>query len=213
LAGFEKNMNNTLFNTINRLKAMADTGLLYANNEYDRERYAELLDISLRLMSDVSGHSIEDLRAIFPLVTDYPTAKVDIRGMLLTPDKKILMVKESTDHKWSLPGGWADIGHSPKETIVKELKEETGLDITPVKLLAVFDKRMHAHPPTHLYCYKMVFYCEANSLQLNKGFDVLDVGYFDVDELPELSEDRILKSQVEFLFKKIQDADFETYFD
>jgi ADP-ribose pyrophosphatase YjhB (NUDIX family) len=206
-------MNKRVLDQINRLKAIADTGLLYAGNEYDKERYAELLDISLRLMSDISGHTEENLKASFPLVTDYPTAKVDIRGIVLGSDNKILMVKEVIDHKWSIPGGWADIGHSPKETIIKELKEETGLDVTPKKLLAVFDKRKHAHPPDHLYSYKMVFYCEADSFNINQGFDVLDVNYFDINDLPELSEDRILKSQLELLYKKIQEADFETYFD
>ena len=206
-------MSNEFMNTINRLKAIADTGLLYATNDYDKERYTELLDISIRLMSDVSGHSIENLQMNFPLVKDYPTAKVDIRGLVLNEHKKILMVKESTDKKWSLPGGWADIGHSPSETIVKECKEETGLAVIPLKLLAVFDKRKHAHPPENLYSYKMVFYCEASSAEINKGFDVLDVGYFDINNLPELSEARILKSQVEMLYKKIMDADFETFFD
>lgn len=198
---------------INRIKAIAGTGLLYVTSEYDKERYEELLHISVRLMSEVSGHSVENLKVNFPLVKDYPTAKVDIRGIVLNADKKILMVKESSDKQWSLPGGWADIGHSPSETIVKECKEETGLDVKPNKLLAVFDKRKHAHPPDHLYAYKMVFYCEAISTEITKGFDVLDVGYFDISNLPELSEARILKSQVEMLYKKILEKDFETYFD
>lgn len=206
-------MENGLVDHINRLKAMADTGLLYANNEYDRERYAELLDISLRMMSDLSGHTVADLKASFPLVKDYPTAKVDIRGVVLNGDNKILMVKESLDKKWSLPGGWADIGHSPAETITKECKEETGLDVIPQKLVAVFDKRKHAHPPEPFYVYKMFFYCKATSSEISKGFDVLDIGYFDINDLPELSTDRILKSQVELVYQKIVDGDFETYFD
>jgi ADP-ribose pyrophosphatase YjhB (NUDIX family) len=206
-------MNKRVLDHINRLRAITDTGLLYAGNEYDKERYAELLDISFMLMSDISGHTVENLRASFPLVADYPTAKVDIRGIVLGADNKILMVKECMDRKWSIPGGWADIGNSRKETIIKEMKEETGLDVMPQKLLAVFDKRKHAHPPDPLYSYKMVFYCQANAGVIRKGFDVLDVEYFDIHNLPELSEPRILKSQLEFLYKKMQDADFDTYFD
>ena len=71
------------------------------------------------------------LKESFPYHKDYPTAKVDTRGMVLSPGKKILLVKESIDNKWSLPGGWADIGYSPREVIVKEFKEETGLDVIP----------------------------------------------------------------------------------
>src|SRR6187549_1562349 len=204
-------MNLTLLAKITRLKAIADTGLLYATNEYDKERYLELKELSIQLLSDVSGHTEADLKVYFPLVSDYPTAKVDIRGLLLSADKKILLVKESADNKWSLPGGWADVGHSPKEVIVKEFKEETGLDVIPQRLLAVFDKKMHAHPPQVFYVYKMVFYCEAISSQIEKGFDVLDVQYFGIDDLPELSEDRILKTQLELLYNKVLSSDLDAY--
>lgn len=205
--------NTEILEEIKRLKAIADIGLLYCKNEYDKERYLELQDISLRLLNKVSGHSIQALKKCFPIVSDYPTAKVDIRGLTLSPDKKILLVKESIDGKWSLPGGWADIGHSPKETIINEFKEETGLDIIPKALLAVFDKRFHAHPPQPFYVYKMVFYCEPVSFHIRKGFDVLDVNYFDIDNLPELSEDRILKSQIEFLYRKVLRSDWQAHFD
>jgi ADP-ribose pyrophosphatase YjhB (NUDIX family) len=202
-----------LLEEIKRLQAIADIGLLYCNNDYDKERYLELKDISLKLLHQVSSHSIEALKQSFPLVKDYPTAKVDIRAFVLSPDNKILMAKESADGKWSLPGGWADIGHSPAETAIKECKEETGLDVYPVHLLAVFDKKKHAHPPQPFYIYKMVFHCQAVSSELSKGFDVLDVGYFDINNLPELSTDRILQSQIELLYKKVVSSDTETYFD
>jgi ADP-ribose pyrophosphatase YjhB (NUDIX family) len=202
-----------LLEEIKRLKSIADIGLLYCNNDYDKERYSELKDISFRLLSELSGHSIEALKETFPLVKDYPTAKVDIRAFVLSTDNKILMAKESADGKWSLPGGWADIGHSPAETAAKECKEETGIDVIPKRLLAVFDKKKHPHPPEPLYIYKLIFHCEAVSSTLQKGFDVLDVGYFDINNLPELSTDRILKSQIELLYKKVTTSDTETIFD
>lgn len=206
-------MEYNILEDIKQLKALSDTGLLYAKNEYDRERYQELLEMSYRLLSVVSSHPIDNLKDCFPLAKDYPTAKVDIRGLLLAPDNKILLVKEHMDGKWSLPGGWADVGHSPKEVITKEFKEETGLDIIPGRLLAVFDKKMHPHPPQPFYVYKMVFYCKAASSLIKKGFDVLDVQYFDIDSLPELSLDRIVKSQIELVYKKVTDPDMETYVD
>ncbi|MCW3106673.1 MAG: hypothetical protein JWQ09_1179 [Segetibacter sp.] len=205
--------NIEFLNEIKRLKSLADTGLLYCKNEYDKERYLELQEISLRLLSQLSEYSMEDLKLMFPPAKDYPTAKVDIRGIAITEDKKILLVKESVDGKWSLPGGWGDIGNSPKETIVKEFKEETGLDVVPERLLAVFDKKMHAHPPQPFYVYKMVFYCKLISSEIIKGFDVLDVQYFDVDDLPDLSEDRILKSQIQLLAAKVFERDREVYVD
>jgi ADP-ribose pyrophosphatase YjhB (NUDIX family) len=205
--------NLELLEEAKRLKNIADIGLLYCNNDYDKERYSELHDISIRLLGHLAGHTVAALKESFPLPIDYPTPKVDIRAFVLSPDKKILMAKESADGKWSLPGGWADIGHSPAEVAVKECKEETGLDVVPLRLLAVFDKRKHAHPAEPLYIYKIVFHCEAVSSNLFKGFDVLDVGYFDIDDLPELSTDRILKSQIELLYKKVTTSDPEAYFD
>ena len=123
------------------------------------------------------------------------------------------MVRESADNKWALPGGLADIGYSAKETVIKEVKEESGIDVVVKRLLAVFDKRMHAHPPAPFYIYKMVFYCEPVSAELKKGFDLLDVQYFDLANLPTLSENRIVKSQIEMCFQKVMNGDCETYFD
>jgi hypothetical protein len=91
--------NNQLLNEIKKLKAIADVGLLYSNNEYDKERYSSLQNISFKLLNIVSGKSIESFKESFPSVKDYPTPKVDIRGLLLSPDKKILLIKESADGK------------------------------------------------------------------------------------------------------------------
>jgi ADP-ribose pyrophosphatase YjhB (NUDIX family) len=197
--------------TAKRLKALADVGLLYSKNAYDNERYHEIQEMSLQLLSNISGN--EDLKATFPKASDYPTAKVDIRGLLLSPDGKLLLVQEQADGRWSLPGGWADVGYTPKEIVVKEFKEETGLDVTPERLLAVFDKRMHPYPPQPFYVYKFVFLCSATSFVIRKGFDVLDVQYFSIDALPQLSEDRILESQLQLLHQKIITGDTDVYVD
>lgn len=203
-----------LLTLIKRVQSIAQIGNLYARNEYDKERYAELEQIGLEMLSRITGRDAEELKSLFLPVTDYPTAKVDVRGLLLSPDQKILLARESADGKWSLPGGWADIGYSPSEVIIKEFQEETGLVIKPVKLLAVFDKKMHSHPPQPFYVYKLVFLCEAaDSSTLQKGFDVLDLAYFDIDNLPELSEDRILKSQLELLYHGYVSTHRNAYFD
>lgn len=204
---------SALLTLVKRIKSISDIGSLYAKDEYDRERYNEIQQISFDMLEQITGQAMETLQAAFLPVTDYPTAKVDIRGMLLSPDKKILLVRESTDGKWSLPGGWADIGYSPKETIIKEFKEETGLDVIPVKLLAVFDKKLHPHPPQPFYVYKMVFLCEALSFDLLKGFDVIDVQFFGIDNLPELSTNRILLSQIEMLYRNHIENKQMTYFE
>src|SRR3954463_7837367 len=148
-------VNTEFLNELKKLKSIADTGLLYSKNEYDKERYLELQNITYNLLHKFSAVSMQELRFQLPQSHDYPTAKVDIRGLAISADSKVLLVQESVDGKWALPGGWGDIGYTPKETIIKEFKEETGLTVSADRLLAVFDKRMHAHPPQPFYVYKM----------------------------------------------------------
>ncbi|UGU16945.1 NUDIX hydrolase [Sinomicrobium kalidii] len=206
-------MKHDILNLLKRVQAIADTGLVYAKDDYDIERYEELRDLNMELFRRYTGHREEDIRPMFPPVKEYPTAKVDVRGLVLSPEKEVLLVRESADGKWALPGGWADIGFTASETIVKEFQEETGLNVKPERLLAVMDKKMHPHPPQPFYVYKIVFHCTVLSGELEKSFDVLDVDYFKMDALPELSEDRILKSQIEMLYRKVISGDTVPYFD
>lgn len=202
-----------LLEDIKRVKTIADIGLLYSSNEFEKERHLELQEISLRLLHTISDKPVDELRLNLPPANDYPTAKVDVRAMILSSANEILLVKESSDGKWSLPGGWAEVGHSPMETAINECKEEAGLGVEVRRLLAVFDKRKHPHPPALTYSYKMVFYCDAITDTIQKGFDLADVKYFSVENLPELSEDRILKSQLMLAYNKIIENDKEAYFE
>ncbi|HUC80886.1 MAG TPA: NUDIX hydrolase [Flavisolibacter sp.] len=204
---------NSLLQEAMQLKATADIGLLYNTNPYDRERYEAIRETSLRLMALAGSHDLQTINDSFLPVTDYPTAKVDIRALILSPGGEILLAKESADERWSLPGGWADVGGSPAENIVKEFREETGLEVIPERLLAVFDKAKHPHPPQAEYVYKMVFLCKAFTHTIKPGFDVLDVQFFSLDNLPPLSENRILKSQIELAYQLAQDDNSKTYFD
>ncbi len=197
-----------------QVKAISDIGLLYSKDEYNLERYKELNDISLELMHILSNEPVINIRNFFTENKDYPTPKVDVRGLTINAANEILLVKESSDNKWTLPGGWADIGFSASESIIKEYKEETGLTVKATQLLAVFDKKFHPHPPQPFYVYKFVFLCEiVGEAIFDTGFDKLDAAVFPVTALPELSIDRILQTQIEMLFTKIQNSDFSTYFD
>jgi len=207
-------VSESLLNLVKRIKSIADTGLLYNTNDYDKERYTELLEISHALMGGLIDQPVETIRGFYAPNKDYPTPKVDIRGLLLNAAGEILLCKEMADGKWTLPGGWADIGFSPAEVIVKEFREETGLHVKATKLLAVFDKRCHPHPAQPYYVYKFALQCElAGDLNWQKGFDILDVGFFAIDDLPPLSEDRILRSQIELLYRKATGTDQFAYFD
>lgn len=200
-------------NLIKRIKALAEIGLVYTENGYDIERYEELKEISHKLMAAVANTPLSTIDEFFIPVKDYPTPKVDVRGFVLNENDEILMAKESVDGKWTIPGGWADIGSSPSEIAVKEIEEETGLKAEVVRILAVYDKQAHPHPPEPYYIYKLIFLCSATGGELRPGFDMLDANYFDLDHLPELSQDRILLSQLKQLFHLAKSPNSEVYFD
>ena len=206
----------TLLDIAKRIKSIADIGLLYTKDNFDKERYHELRSISGKIIQDELKISQEITTNIFKECVDYPTPKVDIRALVLNDKKEILLVQEKADKCWSLAGGWADIGKTPSEIAIQEVFEETGLQVSCKQLAAVFDKRMHAHPPQPWYVYKMVFYCEIDPSSeniLKPAFDVLDVGWFAIDALPPLSTDRILKDQIEAVYKNIINENFITIFD
>jgi len=186
---------------LKKLKALADTGLVYSESGYDRDRYDQIKQITLDLMGEITNTPVKKLTDFFLPVKEYPTVKVDVRGFVLNEKDEILMAKESVDGKWTIPGGWADIGDTPSEAVLKEIKEETGFNSEIVSLLAIYDKRCHPHPPETYYIYKLMFFCKITGGELAHGFDMQGAGFFPLDELPELSKDRILKSQLEHLFQ------------
>nr|WP_321453790.1 NUDIX hydrolase [uncultured Carboxylicivirga sp.] len=188
-------------NAIKRIKALAETGLVYAQNGYEIERNQELIDLSKELMAAIIDQPIEVIDRFYLPPKEYPTPKVDVRGFILNDQDEILMAKEMVDKKWTIPGGWADIGFTPSEIAIKEVEEETGIQSEVVRLLAVYDKRCHNHPASTFYVYKIVFLCKVTGGELRGAFDIEDSGWFSIDNLPELSEDRIVKSQIEELFK------------
>lgn len=198
---------------VKRIKAIAETGLVYARDAYDKERYEELREIGLKLMAYLSREPFTKLDSFFLPQLDYPTPKVDVRGFVLNERDEILMAQESVDSKWTIPGGWADIGNTPTEVAVKEIKEETGLDAEIVRLLAIYDKQRHKHPPEPHYIYKLIFLCRVKGGELQAGFDMQGVGWFSLDKLPPLSEERILENQLRHLFRVVKADVKEVYLD
>lgn len=202
-----------LMDMAKQYKALAETGLKYQPLEYDQDRYGQIREMAIKMMAVLTGSEPVEVESFFTPVTDYPTPKVDVRGFVMDDKGRILMVRESIDGKWTLPGGWADIGLSPSEAIVKEVSEESGYEVEAVRLLAVYDKKCHPHPPSPYYIYKIVFLCRVTGGELKSGFDILDAAWIDPGALPELSTDRILAGQIASLVKQAVSGSPETIFD
>lgn len=184
-----------------KIRALSQTGLVYSDNEYDTERYEELLHLSNSMTALISGNEVSVIEGCFRVEDDYVTPKVDVRAVVFNDKNEILLVQERADGGWAIPGGWADVGYSPTEVAVKEVKEETGLNVEPIQLLAVLDKKCHNHPPAPHYAYKIFILCKWIDGEFTSAFDILDKGFFKQNELPPLSEERTLKSQIDLMFE------------
>ena len=193
------------------LQSIAQAGLTYTEGKYDVERYEQIMQLSKDILSDYSDIHMEKLHEIFKLEKGYLTPKVDVRAAIFR-DNEILLVKETTDGKWALPGGWADVGLTASEVVVKEVKEESGLEVRAEKLLAVFDKKCHPHPPELYYVYKLFFLCKEIGGKLKIGMETSDLGFFGLNGLPELSTNRNTFSQIELMFD-LKNNPAETLFD
>lgn len=182
-----------------KLQSIARAGIAYSTNKYDIERYQQIEEASLEIISHFSNIKMADLRDLFSRETGYPTPKVDVRGVVFR-NNTILMVKEEIDGNWSLPGGWAEVGLSPGEMAVKEIKEESGYDTRPKRILAVLDKNKHSHPPSPYHTYKIFIECEIIGGQQQTGMETTAVDFFELSKLPELSVERNTKEQIEMMF-------------
>jgi ADP-ribose pyrophosphatase YjhB (NUDIX family)/uncharacterized protein YfkK (UPF0435 family) len=195
-----------------KLQALAQSGLAYSNNQYDTERYEELRNISADIMAKYTDIEIKTIKDLFCNETGYQTPKVDVRGVVFR-DHKILMVREKLDDAWALPGGWADIGLTPGEVAAKETKEEAGLEVKPVRLLAIYDKKCHPHPPSPFHVYKIFIMCEIIGGTAASGLETSEVGFFGLNELPELSVERNTESQIGIMFEYLKNPNKEAIFD
>jgi ADP-ribose pyrophosphatase YjhB (NUDIX family) len=198
--------------TAKRIEALAQAGLAYSSNQYDIERYEELKQISYNMMQEYSGTPVDIIKDLFSGETGYPTPKVDIRGVVIR-DNKILLIQEKSDHRWALPGGWADIGFSPRQVVVKEVFEEAGLKVNAERLLAVYDKNLHDHPPAAFHVYKFFILCSGAEGYPVAGSETLDAGFFPVSGLPPLSVERNTEMQIRTMFDLSRQPGAEVLFD
>ncbi len=181
------------------LQAIAQAGLTYSSDIYDIERFEEIRKLSIEIMTTYTGTNPQEIKDLFANETGYATPKVDIRAVVFH-EGKLLMVKENMDNKWSLPGGWADVGLSPREVAEKEVKEESGYDVKASRLIAILDKKLHPHPPSAYHVYKIFIECELIGGTPETGLETNQVAFFSKENIPDLSVARNTLSQIKMLF-------------
>lgn len=203
---------NKYLKWISEIQAIAQSGLTYTTNPFDKERFLRLREVIAELAADYSENDAATIKALFSLESGYATPKLDVRAFVLH-ENTILLVKEKMDGLWTLPGGWTDVNESPAESASRETREEAGFEVRVLKLLALWDKLKHDHPPQWPHSYKCFFHCEIMGGE--KHFDpleILDVDFFKVDKLPPLSLNRVTEKQIIRLYNLV-DKDLPTQFD
>jgi ADP-ribose pyrophosphatase YjhB (NUDIX family) len=194
-----------------RLNAIAQNGLTYARDPFDRERYTKLRSIASDIIAAHTGVESAVVRDFLAREEGYATPKVDVRGVVFR-EGRLLFVKELDDGLWSLPGGWADVGESPKEAVVREVLEEAGYTTHAVKLLALYDRNKHPHPPFPHHAYKLFIQCELLSQAPAESAET-EASFFAEDAIPELSLTRVTGEQIARLFEHYRHPDWRTDFD
>jgi ADP-ribose pyrophosphatase YjhB (NUDIX family) len=199
---------NEMLQLAKQVQALAENGLHFSENDFDLDRYQILEEISLRMLTLITGLPAETIEVSTPERNGYRTPKVDVRAVIFNDKDEILMVKERVDSRWSLPGGWCDVGYTPTETAEKEAEEEAGIKVKVSRLQAVFDNKSQDHPEDLFFDYKLFLECEAEIYEITTGMETLDVGFFGQEGLPELSTPRNTAGQIhkmfDFHFKRLQ---------
>jgi len=183
---------------LRELQSLAQAGLTYTRDPYDRERFARLLDLTAELLAAQTGQDVEEVTETLRAERGYLTPKVDVRAVVLNEAGDVLLTRERQDGLWSLPGGWADPGESPRMIAVREVREETNREVRAVRLLAVLDKAQHPHPPDLWAVYKLFLLCELTGPETThaENIETLESAFFSPDALPPLSLGRNLPEQV-----------------
>lgn len=206
-------MNPPWLDWARRLQAIAQSGLAFTKDAYDRERYREVLRVAAELMAaGAADVPIETIAGVFSAQSGYATPKVDVRAAVFR-DEGILLVKEREDGGWTLPGGWADVGDPPSVAAVREVKEESGYDVVARKLVMVYDRDRHGHPPHLFHIYKLFFLCELVGGEATTDHEIAEVGFFGKDRLPPLSLTRITPAEIALLFEHRRHPEWPTNFD
>ena len=193
------------------LQALAQAGLTYGKDIYDRERYQRLREISAEMLSYKSGIPLETVTDLFCSEAGYQTPKLDTRAAVFEGDR-ILLVHEK-DGTWCLPGGWCDVNISAAENVVKEVKEEAGLDVTAELVIAVQDREKHNHPVYANKICKIFFLCTCHGGQFAPNSETIETGYFGMDELPNLATAKVTREQIQMCFDAKNAEHWVTRFD
>jgi ADP-ribose pyrophosphatase YjhB (NUDIX family) len=191
--------------------SLSQSGITYSGNQYDIDRYRRLQEITAEMIASQSEMGKESVLESFSMQAGYITPKVDVRGAVIR-ENKILLIQERADDKWAMPGGWADLGNSPASVAEREVFEESGFHVRAEKVVAVIDAN-RIQPLEFYHAYKIIFLCQLLDGEPRISHETLAVDFFDLNNLPPLSEYRTNEDMLREVFAHVENPDRATVFD
>ncbi len=201
-----------IINWAAELQSLSQTAIYYCKDKFDKERFQRVREIAAEMMTLKTGLSLDKVKDLFCGDEGYQTPKIDTRAAIFKDDK-VLFVRES-DGRWTLPGGWCEFNLTPAENVVKEVKEEAGLDVTVDKLVAVHD-RERRNADTYIFgVAKFFFLCSELGGEFTANIETIESKYFAEDELPtSMANEKCTVAQIKLCFKAYRADFWETQFD
>lgn len=193
------------------IQSLAQSGLAYTESDYDRERYERLREISAEMLSKKTDISLEKIKELFCNEKGYQTPKIDTRAAVFK-DNKILLAHENNG-TWSLPGGWCDVLETVSSNTIKEVKEETGLNVVAKRIIAIQDINKHNVIPCPYSICKIFILCDLIDGEFVENIETTEIGYFDLENLPLLSENKSTKEQIKMCFEAYKNDNWKVQFD
>jgi ADP-ribose pyrophosphatase YjhB (NUDIX family) len=190
-------MSDRRLELLRSLHALSRTGLHFCRDEYDRERYDAIEGIAAELLAGIAALDPAQLRTVWAREDGYVTPKVEVRGAVFrAADGKVLLVRETVDGLWTLPGGWAEVNDSPSGAVRREIEQESGFRVRVRKLAALYDRNGHGHTPSIHHSWKAFFLCEIEGGAARGSYETDGVDFFPLEKLPPLSIGRCTQQQV-----------------
>ncbi len=194
------------------IQALAQNGLTYTKDVYDKERFERLREISAEMLAEKTDIPVDKVKDLFCNEKGYQTPKLDTRAAIFK-DGKILLVHENNG-TWALPGGWVDVLESVGSNTIKEVKEETGLDVRNQKIIAIQDRNQHNTPSYAYGICKVFVLCELLGGEFKENTETTEIKYFSLDEIPQnLANEKTSMEQIEMCFRALNDSNWQTKFD
>lgn len=192
-----------------KVQSISKVGLTFSKDEYALENYEELQVLSKKALEELCDFKMD--RKNYFARDIYPTPSVSVRGYVLNELNQVLLVKESNSQTWSIPGGWCDIGDTPKQSICLELLQEAGIVAEPTKILGILNRNLYKENRCTTTEYSISFLCKYISGHFQNNHETCDAQYFSIDDLPELSH-KVTKEELFKIWHVIAN-DLDTVFD